>query len=251
MHFASRSPAAAAIRGLRNAVLLSGDTGRHTLLLVTSPNAGDGKSIVAANLALSLAQAGRSVLLVDAHLDCPGLHAVFGLAAQKGLAEILEKDAEPLDALIELETHLRLLPAGLAERNPADALHSAHFTELCGLLRQKFEYVVFDGPSMLESSDACVLATAMDQILVVTRPSRNRREEVIRVTGEVLRRGGNLIGVVANCWDIRSKSFLETDPAFSSPEQPLPTFGAAVFAGDRREATDGLHVDSGPARHII
>ncbi len=58
MHFANRSPAAAAIRGLRNAVLLSGDTGRHTLLLVTSPSAGDGKSIVAANLALSLAQAG-------------------------------------------------------------------------------------------------------------------------------------------------------------------------------------------------
>ncbi len=148
---------------------------------------------------------GRSVLLVDAHLDCPGLHAVFGLAAQKGLAEILEKDAEPLDALIELETHLRFLPAGLAERNPADAMHSAHFTELCGLLRQKFEYVVFDGPSMLESSDACVLATAMDQILVVMRPNRNRREEVIRVTSELQQRGGNLIGVAANCWDIRSE----------------------------------------------
>lgn len=239
MHFASRSPAADAMRGLRNAILRSGDSGRHSLLLVTSPNAGDGKSIVAANLALSLAQAGRDVLLVDAHLGRSDLQTVFGLGTHEGLAEILEKDAEPVDALLELETHLRFLPAGLAERSPADAFDSAQFRQLCGLLRQKFEYVVFDGPPMLASSDACVLATAMDQVLVVTRPNRDRREDVLRVTSEVERHGKNLVGVVANCCDIKLKSFLEKDPAFPPRHVPPQTFGSAVNRVDYRKAADG------------
>jgi succinoglycan biosynthesis transport protein ExoP len=248
MHFANRSAAADAIRGLRNAVLLSGDTSRHTLLLVTSPNAGDGKSIVAANLALSLAQAGRSVLLVDANLANPALHVVFGLGTRKGLAEILEKGVEPLDAVIELETHLRFLPAGLAENSPADAFHSAHFTELCGLLAQKFEYVVFDGPAVLGSSDACVLAAAMDQVLMVTRPSRNRRDELIRAASEIERHGRNLIGLVANCWDIRLKSFLDSNRGAPFREAPVATLGSAVGGADYREATNFAFVNGRPGK---
>src|SRR5262249_35300718 len=151
-----------------------------TLLLVTSPESGDGKSLISANLAVSIAQAGRSVLLMDAHFTNPRLHALFRCDQSPGLGELLETEGDPQDAIVSLDSHFRLLPAGALQKSSADAFQTKRFEELCTVLRERFDYVVIDGPQVLESSASQVLASLVDQVVLVTRPSRNGRIEVLK-----------------------------------------------------------------------
>ena len=138
---------------------------------------------------------------------------------------------------MELETHLRFLPAGLAESSPSDVFHSAHFAQLLSMLGQKFEFVVFDGPSILESSDAAVLAAAMDQVVMVTQPSRDRRDEIARATSSIEQHGGRVIGLVANCWDLKlSDSHRIGSVPFRTAPSPSfepPTVGSGLSEADK------------------
>jgi polysaccharide biosynthesis transport protein len=211
VQFQHRSAAADAIRALRNGLLLSQSPEHSTLLLVTSPEGGDGKSVLCANLALSLAYSGRSVLLVDAHFARPRQHALFGCDEGPGLGEVLQTDLEPQDALVSLGTHLRLLPAGALEGSPADAFQTRRFGELCSVLRERFDYVVIDGAPVLESSASHVLASSVDQVLLVTRPSRNDRLDVLKAVAEMKQHGGELVGAIANSWD--ASTAFAADPA--------------------------------------
>jgi polysaccharide biosynthesis transport protein len=203
VQFANRSAAADAIRGLRNALLLL-RCDESTSLLVTSPEGGDGNSLISANLAISIAHAGRSVLLVDAHFARPRLHAVFGCGKSPGLGELIEQKLDPNDALVSLGSHLTLLPAGALQASPADAFQTNRFDELTSVLRDRFEYVIIDGAPILDSSDSQVLASSVDQVLLVTRPNKNSRSNVLKAASEIKQRGGEIVGAIANSWDAPS-----------------------------------------------
>ncbi len=222
IQFKSRSAAADAIRGLRNALLLLRSPEHTTLLLVTSPQSGDGKSLIAANLALSIAYAGRSVLLVDAHFANPRLHALFGCHEAPGLGDLLETEVDPDDALIALGSHLRLLPAGKLQGSPADAFQTERFATLCSALRERFDYVVIDGGQVLGSSDSRVLASLVDQVLVVTRPSQNTRLDVLQTVAEIKEHGGEVVGAIVNSWDV-STAFATDHAADSSLRTAIRT----------------------------
>ena len=211
VQFENRSAAADAIRNLRNALLLLHSPEHATSLLVTSPDSGDGKSLISANLALSIAHAGRSVLLVDAHFAHPRLHALFGCGQSPGLGELLEQELDPQDALIALGSHLTLLPAGDLKASSADVFQSKRFDELSSVLRDRFEYVVIDAAPVLESSASRVLASLVDQVLIVTRPSRNSRLDVLKAIAEIKQHGGKIVGAIANSWD--ASTAFAMDPA--------------------------------------
>ena len=169
------------------------------VILVTSPGAGDGKSTTASNLAISLAHAGRKVLLVDADLRRPTLHAIFATGRDRGLPHVL-KDILPLHRAVRptLVENLDLLTAGPEVSNPAELLASPHLASALKEMRQAYDVVIVDSSPLLAVADPSILAQAADGILLVVRTTATRRQDVER-TVELLRAlGAPVLGAVIN-----------------------------------------------------
>ena len=145
-----------------------------TVLLVTSALPREGKTATAANLAVSLAQAGKRVLLVDANLRQPMLHRLFAVPNEGGLASLLEqRGRDPERALRQTgAAGLELLVAGRPQGNPAELLDLPQARAVIDRLRSLADYVILDGPPVLGVSDACVLAQRAGGVLLVVRAGR-------------------------------------------------------------------------------
>lgn len=140
-------------------------------ILITSPQKGEGKSVTAANLALTMAQElQRRVVLVEADLRKPSLQQLFGLPAGVGLAEYLAGACELREAMKFLPEHnLTVIPAGMAPTNPAELLGSTAMRRMLDQLRTRFDRVILDTPPVLPLADVAVLAPIVDGTLLVVR----------------------------------------------------------------------------------
>jgi capsular exopolysaccharide synthesis family protein len=140
-------------------------------IVVTSPSKGDGKSLTAANLALTMAQEFQQrVLLVDADLRRPSVHRLFGLTDGPGLADVLMGVADLEHALVHLpEYHLTLLPAGVPPGNPAELLGSAMMRRVLDTLRTRFDRVLIDMPPVAPLADVQVVSPMTDGLLMIVR----------------------------------------------------------------------------------
>lgn len=139
------------------------------VVAVTSPTQSDGKSTNIANLAVSLAKTGKSVLLIDADMRRPTLHTIFGLQASPGLSDVLEHEVELSDGLhAELAENLSVITCGEIPENPAELLSQDSFGEFVSHVREKFDYVLIDCPPVLPVSDPCIAAKHVDAMLLVT-----------------------------------------------------------------------------------
>ena len=166
-------------RALRTTVRFAGADAGHGRVLVTSPKAAEGKTLVAANLAVTLAQSGERVCLVDADLRRPGVAAIFGLDATHGLASVITGQAT-LEASLIHRHGVALLPAGPRPSNPSELLGSVAFYDILEQLSQEYETVVIDAPPVLPVTDAVVLSVNVDQVLVVLRQGRTTVTEASR-----------------------------------------------------------------------
>ncbi|MCC6421763.1 MAG: polysaccharide biosynthesis tyrosine autokinase [Gemmataceae bacterium] len=193
------STAAEAYRGLRTALCFRVRGGGPRVIQVTSPAAGDGKTTLAANLAISLAQSGKRVVLVDADLRAPRLHRAFGVDAGPGLAAVIDGAADLGDALRTTAVPgLRLLPGGTPPSNPAELLTSTAFEDLLAELKDDNDFVLLDSPAVLGVTDARAVAGVADGVLLVLRGPRGDRVQAARA-GEALESvGAHLLGVALN-----------------------------------------------------
>jgi capsular exopolysaccharide synthesis family protein len=192
------SPIAEAFRVLcTNIRFFSVDKPLRTLL-VTSPDALEGKSITVANLAVAMVQTGLRVVAVDADLRRPRLHQLFGLELGEGLiGALLEErtDGRLQPALME---GLKVLPAGKMLPNPAKWLGSRRMRKVLAELAEQVEVVLIDSPPVLSVADAAVLARAVDGVLLVLEAGHTRREAARRAVESLRQVGANLMGVVLN-----------------------------------------------------
>ena len=197
-----KSPGAEAFRGVRTALYFSTGGAAHKVIQVTSPAMGDGKTTLAANLAVSIAQSGKKVLLIDADFRRPRLHAVFGLSVKTGMASVLAGEAG-LDEAVQTTPvpGLLVLPCGPYPSNPAELLTSPRFKEALDELRQTYDYVLIDTPPVLAVTDPCVVAPRVDGVLLVIRISQNARPAAERAKEILGTLGANLLGVVVNAVD--------------------------------------------------
>jgi capsular exopolysaccharide synthesis family protein len=140
-------------------------------IAVTSPAKGDGKSLTAANLALTMAQEFQQrVLLMDADLRRPAVHGMFGLQEGPGLGEVLMGVADLDHALVRLpEHHLTVLPAGMPPNNPGELLGSAAMRRVLDTLRTRFDHILIDVPPVSPLADLQILAPLVDGLLLVVR----------------------------------------------------------------------------------
>jgi capsular exopolysaccharide synthesis family protein len=168
---APTSLAAEQYRSLRTRIKRAESGRAIRAIAVTSPNKGDGKSLTAANLALTMAQEFQQrVLLIDCDLRRPSVHTLFGLAAGPGLADVLMSVAELDHALVALpEHHLTVLPAGVPPSNPAELLGSAAMRRVLDTLRTRFDRILIDVPPVAPLADLHILAPVVDGLLMIVR----------------------------------------------------------------------------------
>jgi capsular exopolysaccharide synthesis family protein len=194
-----RSSEAEAYRGVRTAVLFSSRNGGSKILQVTSPDMGDGKSTLVANLAVSLAQSGKKVLILDADFRRPRIHQFFNVEAKQGLASILSGEAELPDVVQPTPIPgLFILPCGPIPPNPAELLTQPPFQELLTYLRQQYDFVLVDSPPLLAVTDPCVVVPYVDGVLLTMRISKNARPHASRAKEMLSTLGARVIGVVVN-----------------------------------------------------
>jgi capsular exopolysaccharide synthesis family protein len=207
VHYRSRSIEAESFRGIRTAVFFKTQAEGMKVIQVTSPNKGDGKSTVTANLAVSIAQSGKSVLLIDADFRRPRQHKIFGDTGALGLVSVLTGAADLKDALRQTTVpNLTLLPCGPRPSNPAELLTSAAFQEMLDWLKEHFDYVLIDTPPLLAVSDPSIVAPRVDGVLLTIRISRNGRPHAERAKELLSTLNARVIGVVVNGISKRGKT---------------------------------------------
>lgn len=194
-----RSPAAEAYRTLRTNIQFSSlDRPLHSLL-VTSTAPDEGKSTTLANLAVTMAQAEQRVILVDCDLRRPSLHTLFGLSNDVGLTSALLDQADaPLPLLATAVPGLSLLPSGPLPPRPADLLGSRRMEEMITRLRAEADMVLFDTPPVIAVTDAAVLATRLDGVLLVLQAGKTRRDRAREARTLLEKVKAHIVGVVLN-----------------------------------------------------
>ena len=199
------TPLAEAFHELRTSVLLS--TAKHPprTLLVTSAKGGEGKTTVAANLAVSLAQLGEKVLLIDADLRRPSLHKFFGVANTSGLVNFLTGSPDWRSLLSQAAPiGLFVLPSGPVPPNPADLLSSEYMPLLIREATKEYKFVVLDSPPLLNLADSRVLATLVDGVILVVGGGITPRELVHRAYASAVDAGSHVLGATINFADAKS-----------------------------------------------
>ncbi len=195
-----KSPAAEAYRILRTNLQFTNVGNSVSTLTITSASAGEGKTTTIANLGVTVAQAGKRVILVDADLRRPSLHKLFNLPNSIGLTSmILDDKLSVQDALVPTDIPtLRLLCSGPRPPNPAELLEHRRMDGIIEALKSEADLVLFDTPPVLAVADAAILAKKMQGTLLVTEMGKTRTE-VCRRAVEALRQvGAQLLGVVMN-----------------------------------------------------
>jgi capsular exopolysaccharide synthesis family protein len=179
-------------RQLRTRIMLSEDGQPRRVLLVTSPAKGDGKSVTAANLALTMAQEfNRRIVLVDGDLREPGVHLLLGLPPTPGLADVLLGNVSLEDAIVHLpDFNMSVLPAGLAPDRPAELLGSVAMRRSLDALRARFDRVVVDMPPVVP------LAPQVDGVLLVVRAGETKKPDIERALSVF--DANRLVGLVLN-----------------------------------------------------
>ena len=195
-----RNPAAEAYRTLRTNLTFAALDKPIETLVVTSAAPGEGKSTVLANLAVTMAQGERRTILVDADLRRPGLHEIFGCANDRGLTTMIVEEAALQDPpLIDVGVgNLWLVPSGPLPPNPADILGSRKMEQVIAALKARADVVLFDAPPVIAVTDATVLGTKVDGVLLVVCAGRTRREHAQRARELLERVHVRIVGAVLN-----------------------------------------------------
>jgi protein-tyrosine kinase len=195
---APHSLAAEQYRSLRTRIARAENGRAIRAIVVTSPAKGDGKSLTASNLALTMAQEFQQrVLLVDADLRRPSLQQLFGLPAGPGLSDVLTGAADVADALVALpDTHMTILPAGTPPHHPAELLGSASMRRVLDTLRTRFDRIVIDMPPAAPLADVQIVSPMADAVLLIVRAAITPKPAIERALGGL--EASKVLGLVLN-----------------------------------------------------
>lgn len=191
-------PASEAYRGVRARILAMADRRALKTLMVVGPTPGSGSTAVAANLAVSMASAGKRVALVAADLRSPDLHRYFGVGNERGLSNVLVGELASGDVVHELSGlgRLQVLPAGPLVGGPTDLFESGPMQAVLEERAEAVDFVVVEGPPALEASETLTLAPMVDGIVVVADARHTTREELAEAGHQLRLVGGNVVGAV-------------------------------------------------------
>ena len=195
-------------RTIRTNVLFSTTDDGGQSIVVTSSGPGEGKTVVASNLALALAQTGQRVLLVDADMRRPRVQEVFAVDQEPGLSNLLVGDAKMSEAIRPVPgTGLSLLPAGRIPPNPAELLGSKRFEDCVAALKGEFAWVIIDTPPVMAVTDAPIVAHIANGVVFVVGSEMTGCSVAQTAVEQLADSGARLIGAVLNRVDLRSQRY--------------------------------------------
>ncbi len=198
-----QDPITEALRHMQTSIMLSVSGQPPTIIMVTSPNPSEGKTMVASNLALSLALNDRPTVIIDCDLRKPRVHKIFDLDSQPGLTNYLTGNATREEILRATEIpNLMVIPAGAISPSPNNLLNSEIFKELLAQLRQQFRHIIIDTPPILGFSDARIVSVLVDGALLVTRYNSTHKSAVRLAVQLLSQINAPLMGGVLN--DVKS-----------------------------------------------
>ncbi len=187
------------LRGLRTELLLRREAhGEADVIALLSPDIGDGRSQLAAELALAFAQLGRPTLLVDADLRHPSQHVLFNAANQTGLVQAIERDERPYLHTVEGFRQLSLLTAGPTPDNPLELLLNSRFAAMVAEWRNTFDFVIVDTPPISSYSDGLAVASLVRRVLALCRAKRTPYRENRDMLRRLSAMRAQVVGAVIN-----------------------------------------------------
>jgi polysaccharide biosynthesis transport protein len=208
-HHSMYSLVSEAYRNLRTSILLSSKAGRPPqILMVTSSQPGEGKTTTSINIGIALAQTGKQVILFDCDMRNPRVHKVLNLDTNAGMSTFLSGNSDLLPLIKKTKvSNLYAISAGPIPPNPADLIGSTRMQEALALLRESFSYIVIDTPPVLSVTDARILGTMVDGVILVVRGGKTAREAVHHTKRLLQEVHARIIGALLNDVDIRSTDY--------------------------------------------
>ena len=193
-----KSVAAESYRTLRTNIQYSSFDNPVKSIVITSSEPGEGKSTTSANLALSFAQDGKKVILIDCDLRKPVVHKEFQISNSRGLSEFLIGRTEFSKVIYKHESGLHVLPSGTIPPNPAEMLASRAMEHLLTQLEEKYDYIILDTPPVNAVTDSKILSTKVDGTILVVKYGYTKKDGVIEAVKGLRAVKANIIGTVFN-----------------------------------------------------
>ena len=204
-----QSQMAESYRALRTSLLLTSLGAPPKVILVTSALPQEGKTTTSLNCGIVLAQKGSRVLLIDADLRRPSIHKALGMGPRTGLSNVLTGGATVQQATVRstvLPT-LFVLPAGTPPPNPAELLASANMGDILTQLREQYDHIVIDTPPALSVTDAVIMSTRADAVVLVIRSGQTTKQALRRARDILARVNAKVAGVLLNAADLTSPDY--------------------------------------------
>ena len=178
------------------------------LFVVTSPGPRDGKTTAAISLAITMAQAGARVLLVDTDLRKPRIHMSFGLSPEKGVSTAIMGEATVKDLIVHSEIpNLDVLPCGPIPPNPAELLHTERFREILAACRSEYDKVILDSSPTGPVTDPAIIGSLTDGVVLVLRAGHTTREAASHARRHLTDAGARILGLVVNQTDRKGRGY--------------------------------------------
>ena len=216
-HLDPKSPVSETFRTLRTNIQFMNSNRRLKSLLVTSTMPGEGKSWVASNLAVTFAQAGKRVALIDADMRKGRLYSIFGVESRPGLSNYLSgyyEDQETINVDKYLKqtdvNNLYLIPAGNIPPNPSELLVRRQMRNLLEQLKNQVDLIIVDGTPSKLVTDSVILSRIVDLTIIVSAHNQTRKDDLERVVKDIKNVGGNIAGVVYNKIPVSIKKYNQT-----------------------------------------
>lgn len=216
-HLDPKSPVSETFRTLRTNIQFMSSNRRLRSLLVTSTMPGEGKSWVASNLAVTFAQAGKRVALIDADMRKGRLYSIFGVEPRPGLSNYLSGYYENQES-VNIDKYLKktdvnnlyLLAAGNIPPNPSELLVRRQMRNLLEQLKNQVDLIIIDGTPSKLVTDSVILSRIVDSTIIVSAHNQTRKDDLERVIKDIKNVGGNVAGVVYNKIPVSSKKYNQT-----------------------------------------
>ncbi len=211
-----KSPISEVFRTLRTNIQFMNTKGKLKSILITSTLPGEGKSWVSANLAVTFAQAGKKVILIDADMRKGRVYSIFGVSPRPGLSNYLsgvdwnngDASEDLADYIQETEIeNLYVIPAGNVPPNPSELLVSDRMQNLVEKINSLCDIIIFDGTPSQLVTDSLILARIVDTAVIVTASKQTKKEDLKRVVRNIKNVGGKIAGVILNKVEIDAKKY--------------------------------------------
>jgi succinoglycan biosynthesis transport protein ExoP len=204
-----QSQMAESYRALRTSLLLTSLGAPPKVILITSALPQEGKTTTSINTAIVLAQKGTRVLLIDADLRRPSIHKTLGMGPKTGLSNVLTGSATLQQAVVRspIAPTLFVLPAGTPPPNPAELLASSNMKDILAELRDEYDHIIVDTPPTLSVTDAVVMSTRADAVVLVIRSGQTTKQALRRSRDILVQVNARVAGVLLNAVDLSSPDY--------------------------------------------